>query len=96
MNQELCQATVVFVGIGKDGKIKCYLAKQLDLSSGQTEFRATAVASKIGGNSDAPTINSEGHKGDLGFKTFEEAARWLEERCEEFSPLIELHLAPKK
>jgi hypothetical protein len=85
MDKEICKATVIFAGLGKDGKIIFYLSKQCDFSTGRLYFTATVVALKRNVNSDLPTITADSRKHAPEFKTFEEAKKWLEERCDEFS-----------
>lgn len=96
MNEKLCKETVVFAGIGKDAKIKCYLSQVFDFSTGQMTFTATIGVFKVEGRSDWRTVGSDLSKHtQKDFATFEEAASWLNERCEEFS-IVEFRQAPKE
>jgi hypothetical protein len=97
MSDEIYKVTVVLAGIGKDGKIKCYLSKLFNPSTGKEMFSATVATFKVEVNLDWRKINADlGNLTKQDFRSFDEAANWVESRCEEFSSLIELHPVPKE
>jgi hypothetical protein len=85
MNRGLCRATIVYVGIGKGGKIKCFLTKESDIPTTRIIFRATVAVLRRDGNVGKNTEN---------FDSFEKAQRWLESQFDELS-IMELQPVPK-
>lgn len=85
MNQELCRATVIYVGIGKDGKIKCFLTKESQVPAAQNAFHVTIVVLWTDANVGENTRS---------FNSFEEAQNWLEKHFDELS-IVELKPIPK-
>ena len=85
MKQTLCRATVIYVGIGKDGKIKCFLTKESDVPVTRTTFHATIAVLRrdrtVGKNTNT-------------FGSFEKAKRWLESHFDELS-IVELRPVPE-
>lgn len=79
-SRNLCRSTVVYVGIGRDGRIKCFLTKESLFPSKRAMFHATIAVLRQAGN---VVKNTE------TFDSFEKAQRWLEQLFDELS-IVEL------
>jgi hypothetical protein len=85
MNGGLCRATIVYVGIGKGGKIKCFLTKESGIPATRMTVHATIAVLREDGNVGKNTET---------FHSFEKAQRWLESHFDELS-IVELQPVPK-
>ena len=85
MKPKPCRATVIHVGVGNDGRIKCFLTKESDVPVTRIIFRATIVVMRSDGNI---TGSSE------EFDSFEESQSWLEKHFNELS-IVEFRPVPK-